>query len=69
VPLSQILLNPLNIMEIKPTFNNGLDYRDVGGNIKVSWREKWKVFGLEGSWLNCVVFFKKYCAVLVFHGQ
>ena len=39
-PLSELLIYPFKIMEIKPAFNSGLDDREVGGNIKVSWREK-----------------------------
>ena len=34
------LLHPFKIMEIKPAFNSWLDDCEVGGNIKVSWREK-----------------------------
>jgi hypothetical protein len=29
-PLSQLLLNPFNLMEIETTFNSGLDNREVG---------------------------------------
>ena len=30
IPLSQLLLNPFNLIEIETTFNSGLDNREVG---------------------------------------